>query len=96
MDTILDKVSSCKELLTLSNLVEFGLVYEEKKMSRSILARLKKRSNTFDTPTSSSAPLKKPRVDYTTSPIRILLYHSNGGNMVDKKFFKRLCCLCSC
>lgn len=37
VNTVLGHASSCKELLTYSNLVEFGLAFEEEKMSSSIL-----------------------------------------------------------
>lgn len=37
IDTALDNASSCKKLLTLSNLVEFGLVSEEEKIAVTFL-----------------------------------------------------------
>lgn len=89
VETALDNANPCKELLTLRNLVEFGLVPKEEKMSNSILARLKKCSNIIDTPTNSSTPPKNPRVDQTASFIRILpLPPSESGNVIDKTSLK--------
>lgn len=53
-------------------------------MSSSIHGRLKRRSSTVDTLTSSFVPPRKSRVNQTTSPIIILPPHSEGGNVVYK------------
>lgn len=86
----LNNARQCKELLTLSNLVEFGLVSEEEKMISSILAGLKKRSSTVNTLTNAFMLPKKAIIDQTASLIKNFHSLSEDKNMVDKASSKVL------